>query len=78
MFHLFAAFAEFERNLNEQRSAAGRVAAKARGRLGGRPEKYGAKDIEMMKALIESGISIKDVAEKCGVSRTTIYHYLEK
>ncbi|MGW6193826.1 recombinase family protein [Bacillus cereus] len=78
MFHLFAAFAEFERNLIEERSAAGRAAAKARGRLGGRPEKYGPKDIEMMKALIESGTPIKDVAEKWGVSRTTIYRYLEK
>lgn len=78
MFHLFAAFAEFERNLIEERSAAGRAAAKARGRLGGRPEKYGSKDIEMMKALIESGTPIKDVAEKWGVSRTTIYRYLEK
>lgn len=78
MFHLFAAFAEFERNLFEERSAARRAAAKARGRLGGRPEKYGSKDIEMMKALIESGTPIKDVAEKCDVSRTTIYRYLEK
>lgn len=78
MFHLFAAFAEFERNLIEERSAAGRAAARARGRLGGRPEKFGSKDIEMMKALIESGTSIKDVAEKWGVSRTTIYRYLEK
>jgi hypothetical protein len=33
------------------------VAAKARGRLGGRPEKYGEKDIEMMKALIDGGDS---------------------
>ncbi|SCA96942.1 Resolvase/integrase Bin [Bacillus mycoides] len=78
MFHLFAAFAEFERNLIEERSAAGRVAARARGRLGGRPEKFGLKDIEMMKSLIESGTPIKDVAEKWGVSRTTIYRYLER
>ncbi|PGZ34507.1 transposase [Bacillus anthracis] len=73
MFHLFAAFAEFERNLIEERSA-----AKARGRLGGRPEKFEVKDIEMMKSLIESGTPIKDVAEKWDVSRTTIYRYLEK
>ena len=78
MFHLFAAFAEFERNLIEERSVAGRLAAKARGRLGGHPEKYGFKDIEMMKTLIESVTPIKDVAEKWGVSRTTIYRYLEK
>jgi len=78
MFHLFAAFAEFERNLIQERSAAGRVAAKARGRLGGRPEKYGEKDIEMMKNLIDGGTPIKDVAERWGVSRTTIYRYLER
>lgn len=78
MFHLFAAFAEFERNLIEERSAAERAAARARGRLGGRPEKFGPKDIEMMKSLIENGTPIKDVAEKWGVSRTTIYRYLEK
>ena len=35
MFHLFAAFAEFERNLILERSAAGRAAARARGRFGG-------------------------------------------
>ncbi|PUB08203.1 resolvase-like protein [Paenisporosarcina sp. OV554] len=75
MFHLFAAFAEFERNLIQERSAAGRVAAKSRGRLGGRPEKYGEKDVEMMKALIDGGTPIKDVAERWGVSRTTFYRY---
>lgn len=68
MFHLFAAFAEFERNLIEEHSAAGRAAVRARGRLGGRPEKLAAKDIEMMKTLIENGMPIKDVAEKWGVS----------
>jgi len=76
MFHLFAAFAEFERNLIEERLAAGRASARARGCLGGRPER--PKDIEIMKALIESGTPIKDVAEKWSVSRTTIYRYLEK
>ena len=48
--------AVLERNLIQERSAAGRVAAKARGSLGGRPEKYGVKDIEMMKALIDGGM----------------------
>ena len=37
MFHLFAAFAEFERNLIIERTAAGRAASRARGRHGGRP-----------------------------------------
>ena len=38
LFHLFAAFAEFERNLILERSSAGRIAAVVRGRYEGRPE----------------------------------------
>ena len=49
MFHLFAAFAEFERNLILERSAAGREAARARGRLGGRPEKFSEQDVKLLK-----------------------------
>ncbi|MDJ1089835.1 recombinase family protein [Macrococcoides caseolyticum] len=78
LFHLFAAFAEFERNLILERSAAGRVAARARGRLGGRPEKLNESDIKLLKTLVDSGTPIKTVAEKWNVSRTTIYRYLEK
>ena len=78
MFHLFAAFAEFERNLILERSAAGRAAARARGRFGGRPEKLNTNDLDLMKMLIDNGTPIKTVAEKWNVSRTTIYRYLDK
>jgi DNA invertase Pin-like site-specific DNA recombinase len=78
LFHLFAAFAEFERNLIQERAAAGRAAARARGRLGGRPEKLGKKEVEMLKTLVSNGTPIKDVAEMFGISRTTVYRYLEK
>ncbi|MEF7566046.1 recombinase family protein [Cytobacillus firmus] len=78
MFHLFAAFSEFERNLIKERSAAGRAAARARGRLGGRPEKLDKKELEMLKTLVESGTPITDIAQRWGVSRTTVYRYLEK
>ena len=78
MFHLFAAFAEFERNLILERSAAGRAAARARGRFGGRPEKLSKSDLELMKMLIDNGTPIKTIAERWNVSRTTIYRYLNK
>lgn len=74
MFHLFAAFAEFERNLILERSAA----ARARGRFGGRPEKLKAQDLELLKTLVDSGTPIKTIAERWNVSRTTIYRYLDK
>ena len=78
MFHLFAAFAEFERNLIMERSAAGRIAARARGRLGGRPEKLTKDDMVLIRSLIDNGTPIKAIAEKWNVSRSTIYRYLEK
>ncbi|MEW9674383.1 recombinase family protein [Ammoniphilus sp. 3BR4] len=78
MFHLFAAFAEFERNLIQERSAAGRAAARARGRLGGRPEKLDKKEMEILRTLATNGTSIKDIAEMWGISRTTVYRYLDK
>ncbi|WP_251382323.1 recombinase family protein, partial [Staphylococcus aureus] len=78
LFHLFAAFAEFERNLILERSSAGRIAARARGRYGGRPEKLNKKDLNLLKTLYDNGTPIKTIAEQWQVSRTTIYRYLNK
>jgi DNA invertase Pin-like site-specific DNA recombinase len=79
LFHLFAAFAEFERNLILERSSAGRMAARARGRYGGRPEKLNKQEIlTLLKTLYDNGTPIKTIAEQWKVSRTTIYRYLNK
>ena len=74
LFHLFAAFAEFERNLILERSSAGRIAARARGR----PEKLNKQDLNLLKTLYDNGTPIKTIAEQWQVSRTTIYRYLNK
>ncbi|MCE3340607.1 recombinase family protein [Staphylococcus aureus] len=78
LFHLFAAFAEFERNLILERSSAGRIAARARGRYGGRPEKLNKQDLNLLKTLYDNGTPIKTIAEQWKVSRTTIYRYLNR
>lgn len=78
LFHLFAAFAEFECNLILERSSAGRIAARARGRYGGRPEKLNKQDLTLLKTLYDNGTPIKTIAEQWKVSRTTIYRYLNK
>ena len=78
LFHLFAAFAEFERNLILERSSAGRIAARARGRYGGRHEKLNKQDLKLLKTLYDNGTPIKTIAEQWKVSRTTIYRYLNK
>ena len=59
LFHLFAAFAEFERNLILERSSAGRIAARARGRYGGRPEKLNKQDLTLLKTLYDNGTPLK-------------------
>ncbi|NMP59933.1 helix-turn-helix domain-containing protein, partial [Enterococcus mundtii] len=61
-----------------ERSAAGREAARARGRFGGRPEKLTTQDLDLLKTLVDSGTPIKTIAERWNVSRTTIYRYLDK
>lgn len=78
IFHLFAAFAEFERNLIVERTAAGLEAARARGRVGGRPEKLTKQDVDLLRTLAKNGTPIKTIAENWNISRTTVYRYLNK
>ncbi|MDN5603369.1 MAG: helix-turn-helix domain-containing protein, partial [Staphylococcus equorum] len=56
----------------------GRIAARARGRYGGRPEKLSNQDLNLLKTLYDNGTPIKTIAEQWQVSRTTIYRYLNK
>jgi len=74
VFHIFAALAEFERNLIRERTSAGLVAARARGRVGGRKPKLDAQQIREVKRLMSDlTISVGQIAERYKVSRTTIY-----
>ena len=54
-FHLFAALAEFERDVIRDRTAIGLEAARARGRKGGRPRKLAQKDQDLARALLAEG-----------------------
>ena len=51
-FHVFAALAEFERNLIRERTLAALTAARARGRVGGRKLKLNDKQIREIRALL--------------------------
>ncbi|QAU35152.1 recombinase family protein [Janthinobacterium sp. 17J80-10] len=74
VFHVFAALAEFERNLIRERTYAGLAAARARGRAGGRKPKLDEKQIREIKRLItDPSISVSQIADRYKVSRTTIY-----
>ena len=73
-FHVFAALAEFERNLIRERTLAGLTAARARGRVGGRKLKLSEKQIREIRVLLsDPAAQVKDIAERYGVSRTTLY-----
>lgn len=77
MFGLFAVLAEFERELIVERTQAGLAAARARGRLGGRPRKMDKATIMMAMAAMSSPSSVaQDVAKRLGITTTTLYMYV--
>lgn len=74
VFHVFAALAEFERNLIRERTQAGLAAARARGRAGGRKPKLDTQQIREIKRLMsDPTIPVSQIAQRYKVSRTTIY-----
>lgn len=76
-FHLFAALAEFERNLIRERTMAGLQAARARGRNGGRPPKLDSTGIRQLKALHKDhSLSIREICQRMGIGKTAFYRYL--
>lgn len=76
IFHVFAALAEFERNLIRERTMAGLAAARQRGRIGGRKPKVDSKMIKKMKAMKGGGMSISSIAGDLGLARSTVYAHL--
>jgi len=80
IFHVFGALAEFERDLIRERTHAGLAAARARGRLGGRPKKLaGAKQLELARSLYNGGeVDIATICSTLGISRATLYRALKE
>jgi DNA invertase Pin-like site-specific DNA recombinase len=77
VFGIFAALAEFEAALIRERTHAGLTAARARGRVGGRPRKMTTATLKMaMVALADPTNNATDVARRLGLTRTTLYMYV--
>jgi DNA invertase Pin-like site-specific DNA recombinase len=77
VFHVFGALAEFERNLIRERTRAGLDAARARGRKGGRPKKLDAKKQALAVKLYRGKEhSVEDLCEMFGISKPTLYVYV--
>ncbi len=78
IFHIFAALAEFERNLIRERTQAGLLAARARGRKGGRPKALNQdKQALAVKLYREKKHTIAQICKMMGLSKPTLYKYIE-
>ena len=76
---MFAALAEFERDLIRERTAAGLAAARARGRHGGRPSVMTTHKVQVAREMYRSGqYTVAAIAATLGVSRASIYRYLPR
>ena len=78
MFTIFAGISQFERDLISQRTIEGLVAARARGKKGGRPPKD-EKDIKLAKKMYEEKIySISEITKATGIGKTALYKYFKE
>lgn len=79
VFHMFAAIAEFERNLIRERTLAGLAASRRQGRIGGRPKSLSSEDQLMVVALYKSKKhTLKEICRMSGISKPTLYKYLDR
>ena len=77
VLHIFGALAEFERAIIQERTIAGLEAARARGRVGGRPRKLTEEALAIARALLsESDLSVPAIARSLNVSVSTLYAHV--
>jgi len=78
IFHMFGALAEFEHNLIQERTKAGLIAARDRGRNGGRPPKLDEKQRKVVIQLYrEREQSVNEICRAMGISKQTLYSYVQ-
>jgi len=77
VFHVFASLAQFEKELIRERTMAGLAAARARGRVGGRPTVWTEDKLRTARAMRDSGdYDVSAIAKVLGVSRASVYRAL--
>jgi DNA invertase Pin-like site-specific DNA recombinase len=78
LFGIMASLAQFERDLIQERTHAGLAAARARGRVGGRPAIMSAEKLAVARRMLAEGKPKSVVAKTIGVSRPTLYSHLAR
>jgi len=79
VFQIFGALAEFERNLIKERTVAGLIAARSRGRKGGRPRRNpSSRSVNYAKHLYrDQKLPIAEILKMLNVSKSTLYRWLD-
>ena len=78
VFGIFAALAEFERELIRERTIAGLSSARARGRHGGRPYTMTPAKLRLAQAaMAKRDTKVGDLCEELGVTRQTLYRFVD-
>jgi DNA invertase Pin-like site-specific DNA recombinase len=77
VFGIFAALAEFERDLIVERTNAGLMAARARGRVGGKKAVLSKAQVQMISlAMRDRNTSASDLARSVGLKCQSLYNYV--
>ncbi len=77
IFHIFGSLAEFERDLIRERTQAGLEAARARGKVGGRPKALSKGKAEMARRMYtDKHNSVSEICKTLGISRMTLWRYV--
>jgi DNA invertase Pin-like site-specific DNA recombinase len=79
IFHIFGALAEFERDIIRERTNAGLIAARARGKKGGRPKSpiSEEKRLQLARQMYENQtIPVDEICESLHIPRSTFYKYV--
>jgi DNA invertase Pin-like site-specific DNA recombinase len=78
IFGVFAALAEFERELIVERTRAGLASARARGRHGGRPYKMTPAKLRLAQAAMgRRDTGVGDLCAELGITRQTLYRHVD-
>lgn len=79
LFHIMGALAEFERDLIRERTQAGLSAARAHGRLGGRPRTLTKKKVTQLQTLFaDKSNTVDEICSTMKISRSTLYRYIRE
>ncbi len=78
LLSMMGAFAEFERSLIKERQMEGIAIAKTKGIYKGRKPSLTPDRVADLKRKVEEGAKITHVAKEFGVSRETVYQYLNR